>query len=84
MNELWLPLGVLIFGAIIIGSEILVMIKRERGWGAQSSRIVGITLVVIAAMFLVTTSIGQDRIAPAIGLLGTVAGYLLGKNDKEA
>jgi len=83
MKDFALPLGVLLFGALIIGLEIMVMVKRQRGWGAQSSRMVGITLVVVAAMFLATSSIGQDKIAPAIGLLGTVAGYLLGKNDKD-
>ena len=79
-----IPIGLLVFGLIVIGLEILVMLKRQKGWGPDSSRIVGLSLVVVLAVFIVsTTSISQERLTAAIGLLGTIAGYLLGKTDKE-
>ncbi len=82
-DEYVLPVAVLAFGLIIVGLEILVMLIRKKGWGELSSRLVGITIVVVAAIFLVVTNIALERITLAVGLLGTVAGYLLGKNDKD-
>ena len=79
-----ISIALLVFGLIVIGLEILVMLKRQKGWGPDSSRIVGLSLVVVLAVFMVsTTSISQERLTAAIAILGTIAGYLLGKNDKE-
>jgi hypothetical protein len=33
-------------------------------------------------MFLITAGYTSDQIAPMIGLLGTIAGYLLGKSTQ--
>jgi hypothetical protein len=71
-------LSVLIFGALIIGLEIW---RMEKGWGVASTRVVGLTLVIVAAMFLTLQEMSnQAQIAAAFGLLGTVAGYLIGKD----
>ena len=74
---------VLVFGAVVIGLEILVMLKRERGWGTYSTRLVGITLVIVSVMFLIISKVNDTRLASAFGLLGTIAGYLIGKSDKK-
>ena len=39
-----------------------------------------ITLIITATLFLITAGYDNNQIAPAIGLFGTVAGYLLGKS----
>ena len=41
----------------------------------------GIPFIVVCAVFAVIIAPNKDSITPIIGLLGTVAGYLLGKND---
>jgi hypothetical protein len=70
-------LAILLFGAVIIGLEIW---RMEKGWSIASTRIVGLTLVIIAAMFLSLQGLSSEtQVAAALGLLGTVAGYLLGK-----
>jgi hypothetical protein len=76
--------SILAFGLVVVGLEVLVMIKRKRGWGPQSSQIVGLTLVVIAALVLVTSQqVQQEKASAAFGLLGTIAGYLLGRSDRN-
>ena len=74
--------SVLLFGAVVIGLEVLVMIKRGRGWGLQSSRIVALTLVVIAALILVVSQVQSEKASAGFGLLGTVAGYMFGRSDQ--
>ena len=80
-----LSIAVLVFGLFIVGAQVLVMLKREKGWGPSSNQIVGLTLVLTAGLFLVVAGYSQDQIAPMMALLGTIAGYLLGRGtDKSA
>lgn len=81
--ELYLSLAVLGFGLLILGGQMAIMLKLGKGWGPNSTRISGLTLVVISGVFLITAGYSQDQIAPMIGLLGAIAGYLLGKSEKD-
>lgn len=38
-----------------------------------------LTIIIFATLFLIAVGYSNDQIAPAMGLLGTIAGYLLGK-----
>ncbi|QTA83229.1 Uncharacterized protein dnl_56240 [Desulfonema limicola] len=49
----------------------------------NSTRSVGFTLVIVSGLFLITAGYSQEQISPMIGLLGTTAGYLLGKTETE-
>jgi hypothetical protein len=40
-------------------------------------------LIVVSAVFLVVAGYSEKQIAPVIGLLGTIAGYVLGKSDQR-
>lgn len=44
----------------------------------------GTVLIIIAAVFLIVAGYSEKQIAPVIGLLGTVAGYLLGKSHANS
>jgi uncharacterized membrane protein len=46
-------------------------------------RIFGTILIIMLAVFLVVAGYTDTQIAPVMGLLGTIAGYLLGKETKE-
>jgi hypothetical protein len=81
--EIVLSIGVLAFGVILMGFEIWVIAKSRQYWDALSIKIVGLTLVVTAGMFLIVAGYSQDQAAPLMGLLGTVAGYLLGKERNQ-
>jgi hypothetical protein len=81
--ELYLSLAVLGFGLLVLGAQMAIMLKVGKGWGPNSTRISGLRLVVVSGVFLITAGYSQDQIAPMIGLLGTIAGYLLGKSEKD-
>jgi len=82
--EIALSLGVLVFGAVIISLEILVMLRRAMSWDLWSFKVLGLTLVIVAGLFLIVAGYSQNQAAPMMGLLGTVAGYLLGKEGAIA
>lgn len=81
-TEIYLSLAVLGFGLVILALQIALMFKVGKGWGPNSIRICGLTLVIISGIFLITAGYSQAQVAPVIGLLGTIAGYLLGKSEK--
>ena len=76
-----LSLGLLLFGIIILGLEITLTLQIAKRWSQSSIRLIGLTLVILAGLFLITAGYSQQQIAPMIGLLGTIAGYLLGKTE---
>jgi hypothetical protein len=84
--ETQLGWGILIFGFLVIGLQVLLMLRLKKGWGTQSVRMAGLTLVLTSGLFLIVTGYSQQQIAPMIGLLGTITGFLLGKTSsaKEA
>jgi hypothetical protein len=79
--EIVFCIGILVFGAFIISLEVYVMLVQKRYWDVWSFKIVGLTLVVVCGMFLVVAGYDQNQIAPMMALLGTVAGYMLGKES---
>ena len=77
--EFGLSLGVLFFGILMIILEIY-LIKTKKVGEELLVRFILITLIITATLFLITAGYDNNQIAPAIGLFGTVAGYLLGKS----
>ncbi|MDQ3021409.1 MAG: hypothetical protein M3R36_12695 [Bacteroidota bacterium] len=71
---------VLFFGVIIIIVEI-VLIQNKRILIEDALKIIVITLIIISTLFLITAGYSNNQIAPAMGLLGTISGYLLGKSN---
>jgi hypothetical protein len=82
-QEVWLSLGVLVFGMIVILAQALIINRRQEPL-SQSLKYLSITLIIVGSLFLVTAGYGNAQIAPIIGLLGTVAGYLLGRTQSPA
>ena len=76
--EFTLSLTVLVFGLIIILLEIF-LIKSKRISSEDTIKFIIITLIITSTLFLITAGYSNDQIAPAVGLLGTIAGYLLGR-----
>ncbi len=76
--ELLLALSILIFGLCVLCLE-LYLIKNKQIESDDAVRIVTMTLIIIGALFLVAAGYNNNQIAPPLGLLGTMAGYILGK-----
>jgi len=82
MDTIYLSLGVLLFGLILCLAEIIVIFKKkEVCWDPSAFRVFGLTLIIISGVFLITAGYSEYQIASMMGLLGTVAGYLLAKTD---
>ena len=74
-------LAVLGFTFLILTLETLVILKSKKGWNIASTRIYGVTLIVTSSLYLITAGYTETQIAPVVGLLGTIAGFLLGKSE---
>jgi hypothetical protein len=81
--EFVLSISVLLFGLIIVGLEIYLIRTKEIGPDMLVKFIV-VTLIITGTLFLITAGYNNNQIAPAVGLFGTVAGYLLGKSSSES
>lgn len=79
--EFALSLIVLGFGALVLVLEVFLVFKNRISEGDVVKFIV-VTLIITATLFLITAGYNNNQIAPAMGLLGTIAGYLLGRQDK--
>lgn len=83
-REIWLSIGVLFFGAVTLGIECYLIRRDPKSWdGPATLRMIIITLIIISGSFLITSGYSNDQIVPIVGLLGSIAGYLLGKTDAQ-
>ncbi|HCI6643540.1 TPA: hypothetical protein NPP35_004419 [Klebsiella variicola subsp. variicola] len=79
--EFWLGLSVLIFGLVILIIEVSLIKKIGVFSPEQSIKLVAVTLIIISTLFIITSGFDSSQIAPAMGLFGTIAGYMLGKSQ---
>lgn len=75
-NAMTISASVLVFGFLVLVLASLYMKKASE----SQIRIFAIMLIIVMAVFLIVAGYSDTQIAPAIGLLGTIAGYLLGKD----
>lgn len=80
--EFYLSLIVLGFGTLVLAFEVVLIWKRKIKED-NTVKFIIVTLIITATLFLITAGYDNNQIAPAMGLLGTIAGYLLGKQEKE-
>jgi hypothetical protein len=79
--EFSLSIAVLSFGLLVILIEMFLINGRLISETA-AVRFIVVTLIITASLFLMTAGYGDTQIAPAFGLFGTVAGYVLGKSNE--
>jgi hypothetical protein len=78
--EFILALMVLVFGIIVLGVGYFLL-KPSNPTPEGALRFYGVIVIVIGTLFLIVAGLNNDQIAPAVGLFGTLAGYLLGRKD---
>lgn len=81
--EFWLSLIILLFGTVVIIVQFSLLRKKAFD-GNDVLRVFGVTLIIVGTLFLIAAGFGDKQIAPAMGLFGTLAGYLLGKASVDA
>lgn len=73
-----------IITALICMSFVFFLLKNIVKLKAEDIlRVFGVALIVLGTMFMIVSGYSSAQIAPAMGLFGTIAGYLLGKSDKK-
>ena len=79
-DELTLSYSILIFATIVLLLEVF-LISINKVSPENSFKFITVTLIVSSSLFLITAGYDNNQIAPAFGLFGTVAGYILGKTN---
>lgn len=76
-NAMTISSVVLVFGVfVLLLATYLIRIGKN---SEPVLRIFGTILIIVISVFLVVAGYTSNQIAPVMGLLGTIAGYLLGK-----
>lgn len=78
-REFIIAVSVMVFGLLILLS-CYVLGKTKTFDGDQLIRLVCLIIIVTGTLVLVATGYDATQIAPALGILGTIAGYMLGKS----
>jgi hypothetical protein len=78
--EFWLSAEILLFGLGVVVIEFLLL-RKARVTAEEALRVYAVTLIIVGTLFAITAGFDSNQIAPAMGLFGTIAGYLLGKRS---
>jgi hypothetical protein len=81
--EFWLSFEILLFGLGVIVVEFMLL-RHAKLTAEEALRVYAVTLIIVGTLFAITAGFGSTQIAPAMGLFGTIAGYLLGKRTSES
>jgi hypothetical protein len=68
----------LVFGLILVVIE-AILIAKGKLLELNGFKLIGLTIVVTAGLFVIPAGYSQNQMTPLMGLLGAIAGYLLGK-----
>lgn len=79
--------GLFLSGMILVFSLFVIwVISRliKAGFDSESLlKLFGTILIIVSAVFLIVAGYSDKQISPVVGLLGTIAGYILGKQQPE-
>lgn len=82
--EIVLSVGTLFFTIVVLILETIIILKAQEPWSPQSIlRVFGLTLILSMSVLLIAAGYSKDQTAPVLGLLGVIAGYLLGNNESN-
>lgn len=76
-----LSAGVLILALIAMAGLCYLFLRKTLSESAFY-RLFILSMVIAASLFLIVAGFGQEQITPVIGLLGTITGYILGKQTE--
>lgn len=82
--EYILSTAVLVFGFLVVGVVVFVILKHHNSWDDAAFRALTLPIVVFSGLFLITAGYDEHQVAPMFGLLGTLVGYVLGRRVPDA
>jgi hypothetical protein len=82
--ELWLAYAIILFGFIVLCMQFTLLRRAANTEPEDILRLFTVTIIIIGTLALIAIGYSSQQIAPALGLFGTILGYLLGKSDERA
>ena len=83
--EIGLTYAVLAFTGLALLAVAFLAARAAKPWAPDSIiRVFGIILIIPLSVLLVVAGYSEKQIAPVIGLLGVIAGYLLGHTQRPS
>lgn len=80
--------GILFYAVLIIGLTAFLIYKKKISAPIHDNqwfvRVLVVPMCIVAAVFLTIAGYDQQQIAPVVGLLGTIIGYLLGSAPRQS
>jgi len=70
-------------GYSLIVLLVAAVIAKGLKTAEQAIRLFTVVLIINSAVFFIVAGYSSQQIAPAFGLLGTMAGYVLGKSQEN-
>ena len=81
--EIFLSLGVLAFGLILVLTIIFIAMRNNIGWNREMTRLFVSIVTITGGLFLITAGYSDQQIAPMFALIGTMLGYIFGKSSSS-
>jgi hypothetical protein len=83
-GEVFLSIAALVFGVIFLAFLSWALCKLAKNPTAEDIlKCYTIAFVIIGVLFMVAAGWASNQIAPAIGLFGTIVGYMLGRGARS-
>lgn len=79
-----LSIAILLFGLIIMLAILIFQKKKAPETNYHPFKLIGLMFIGTVSVFLIPAGFSNNQITPIIGLLGTLAGYLVGSSNNAA
>ncbi len=83
-REFVLSLLVMVFGLVVVLGEFVLLYRRPEVAVEDLLKVIAVTLILIGTLMALTAGFSSEQIAPAMGLFGTIAGYMLGRGQSTS
>jgi hypothetical protein len=81
--ELWLAFAILAFGLVVLLLQFVLLRRAASLRPEDILRLFSVTTIVIGTLAVIALGYSKDQISAALGLFGTILGYLLGRTDES-
>jgi hypothetical protein len=82
-REAALTIILLVFALVYLYVAVFIFTKIKEKSIEPVVRFASMLVIVVAALVLMFVGYDSQQVAPAYGLLGTLAGYILGRSDRK-
>ncbi|HKD59561.1 MAG TPA: hypothetical protein VKB47_03820 [Terracidiphilus sp.] len=69
---------------VVVLATLAILLWKKDASAEDSIRAFALVLIILGTIVLISAGYSNDQIAPAVGLFGTLAGYLLGRKGSQS